>query len=42
MMDSKHPPFLKPIAHLILDDSISESWSIADSVFIEKCGYLSQ
>ncbi len=34
-------PFLKPIEHLILDDSISEVMvNGADSVFIEKCGYL--
>jgi len=36
-------PFLKPIEHLILDDSISEVMvNGADSVFIEKCGYLQQ
>jgi pilus assembly protein CpaF len=34
-------PFLKPIEHLILDDSISEVMvNGADSVFIEKGGYL--
>jgi pilus assembly protein CpaF len=34
-------PFLKPIEHLILDDSISEVMvNGADSVFIEKSGYL--
>jgi pilus assembly protein CpaF len=34
-------PFLKPIEHLILDDSISEVMvNGADRVFIEKAGYL--
>ena len=34
-------PFLKPIEHLILDDTISEVMvNGADSVFIEKGGYL--
>jgi pilus assembly protein CpaF len=34
-------PFLKPIEHLILDDTISEVMvNGADSVFIEKRGYL--
>jgi pilus assembly protein CpaF len=34
-------PFLKPIEHLILDDSISEVMvNGSDSVFIEKGGYL--
>ena len=34
-------PFLKPIEHLILDDTISEVMvNGADSVFIEKNGYL--
>ena len=34
-------PFLKPIEHLILDDSISEVMvNGADRVFIEKRGYL--
>lgn len=34
-------PFLKPIEHLILDDSISEVMvNGPDSVFIEKSGYL--
>ena len=34
-------PFLKPIEHLILDDTISEVMvNGADSVFIEKAGYL--
>jgi pilus assembly protein CpaF len=34
-------PFLKPIEHLILDDSISEVMvNGADAVFIEKSGYL--
>ena len=36
-------PFLKPIEHLLLDDSISEVMvNGADSVFIEKGGYLHQ
>jgi pilus assembly protein CpaF len=36
-------PFLKPIEHLILDDSISEVMvNGADSVFIEKGGFLHQ
>jgi pilus assembly protein CpaF len=36
-------PFLKPIEHLILDDSISEVMvNGADRVFIEKQGYLQQ
>ena len=34
-------PFLKPIEHLLLDDSISEVMvNGVDSVFIEKHGYL--
>src|SRR5262245_18036376 len=34
-------PFLKPIEHLILDDSISEVMvNGADSIFIEKSGFL--
>jgi len=34
-------PFLKPIEHLILDDSVSEIMvNGPDSVFIEKAGYL--
>jgi len=34
-------PFLKPIEHLILDDSISEIMvNGPDTVFIEKGGYL--
>ena len=34
-------PFLKPIEHLILDDSISEVMvNGADRVFIEKQGFL--
>ena len=34
-------PFLKPIEHLILDDSISEVMvNGADHVFIEKLGFL--
>ena len=34
-------PFLKPIEHLILDPEVSEVMvNGADSVFIEKCGYL--
>lgn len=36
-------PFLKPIEHLILDDSISEVMvNGADQVFIEKAGFLEQ
>ncbi len=36
-------PFLKPIEHLILDDSISEVMvNGADQVFIEKAGFLQQ
>jgi pilus assembly protein CpaF len=36
-------PFLKPIEHLILDDSISEVMvNGPDRVFIEKAGYLEQ
>src|SRR5437773_6889380 len=36
-------PFLKPIEHLILDDSISEVMvNGADRVFIEKQGFLQQ
>jgi pilus assembly protein CpaF len=36
-------PFLKPIEHLLLDDSISEVMvNGADSVFIEKGGFLHQ
>src|SRR5579862_7277374 len=36
-------PFLKPIEHLILDDSISEVMvNGADRVFIEKAGFLQQ
>src|ERR1700716_2491824 len=36
-------PFLKPIEHLILDDSISEVMvNGADHVFIEKDGFLQQ
>jgi pilus assembly protein CpaF len=36
-------PFLKPIEHLILDDSISEVMiNGPDRVFIEKAGYLQQ
>src|SRR5712671_4560641 len=36
-------PFLKPIEHLILDDSISEVMvNGADHVFIEKEGFLQQ
>ena len=36
-------PFLKPIEHLILDDSISEVMvNGADHVFIEKQGFLQQ
>jgi len=35
-------PFLKPIEHLILDDSISEVMvNGPDRVFIEKAGFLS-
>jgi len=34
-------PFLKPIGHLLLDDSISEVMiNGADCVFIEKQGFL--
>jgi len=34
-------PFLKPIEHLILDDSVSEVMiNGPDTVFIEKAGYL--
>jgi pilus assembly protein CpaF len=36
-------PFLKPIEHLILDDSISEVMvNGPDRIFIEKAGYLEQ
>ena len=36
-------PFLKPIEHLILDDSISEVMvNGPDQVFIEKAGFLQQ
>ena len=36
-------PFLKPIEHLILDDSISEVMvNGADRVFIEKAGFLNR
>jgi Flp pilus assembly CpaF family ATPase len=36
-------PFLKPIEHLILDDSISEVMvNGPDRVFIEKQGFLQQ
>ena len=36
-------PFLKPIEHLILDDSISEVMvNGPDQVFIEKAGFLKQ
>ena len=36
-------PFLKPIEHLILDDSISEVMvNGPDHVFIEKAGFLQQ
>src|SRR6266567_799459 len=36
-------PFLKPIEHLILDDSISEVMvNGADRVFIEKQGFIQQ
>src|SRR5258708_2085061 len=36
-------PFLRPIEHLILDDSISEVMvNGADRIFIEKNGYLQQ
>ena len=36
-------PFLKPIEHLILDDSISEVMvNGPDEVFIEKAGSLQQ
>src|SRR5487761_625672 len=36
-------PFLKPIEHLILDDSISEIMvNGPDQVFIEKAGFLQQ
>ena len=36
-------PFLKPIEHLILDDSISEVMvNGPDRVFIEKSGFLQQ
>jgi len=36
-------PFLKPIQHLILDESISEVMvNGADRVFIEKQGFLQQ
>lgn len=36
-------PFLKPIEHLILDDSISEVMvNGPDRIFIEKCGFLEQ
>jgi len=43
-MDSKSFfPFLKPIEHLILDDSISEVMvNGPDRIFIEKAGYLEQ
>ena len=35
------PPFLKPIEHLILDDSVSEVMvNGPDTVFIERAGYL--
>jgi len=34
-------PFLKPIQHLILDDSSAKSWSNGSShVFIEKNGFI--
>ena len=34
-------PFLRPIEHLLLDDSVSEVMiNGADSVFIEKRGFL--
>ena len=36
-------PFLKPIEHLILDDSISEVMvNGTDRIFIEKSGFLEQ
>src|SRR5271155_894710 len=36
-------PFLKPIEHLILDDSVSEVMvNGADRVFIERAGFLQQ
>ena len=36
-------PFLKPIEHLILDDSVSEVMvNGADQVFIEKAGFVEQ
>ena len=36
-------PFLKPIEHLILDDSVSEVMvNGPDRIFIEKCGFLEQ
>jgi type IV secretory pathway ATPase VirB11/archaellum biosynthesis ATPase len=36
-------PFLKPIEHLILDDSISEVMvNGADRVFVEKAGFVEE
>jgi hypothetical protein len=36
-------PFLKPIEHLILDDSISEVMvNGPDQVFVEKAGFIEQ
>jgi pilus assembly protein CpaF len=36
-------PFLKPIEHLILDDSISEVMvNGTERIFVEKCGFLEQ